>query len=164
MENHLKPQYVTGAGGLLLVAGILGVCAAVLVVGVVAILLSGEAIELEAWISLAISLVVVSLIWLIVPQRFEVWPARLSIVFPTFKWDIGFESIEMVRATRWYEPFAFRGVRFGTSPGQSVAVIRRGARFLGRPNIVISPRDRREFLAAMSSAMSSQAQRPADSE
>ena len=91
-------------------------------------------------------LAILLFVWAILPKRYEVWPDHLRIVFPAWGWDIAYESIETVRGGHWYEAYGFMGVRFATSPSQSVTILRRNANLLTRPNVVISPEGREEFL------------------
>jgi hypothetical protein len=94
-----------------------------------------------------------ALLWFILPRRYEVWPDRLRLQFPTWGWDILYEGIATVRAGRWYEAYGFAGVRFATAPSQLVTILRHRSNMLRRPNLVITPRDRDEFLRQLHRAM-----------
>jgi len=90
----------------------------------------------------------------VIPVRYEIWSQKLSIVFLFGRhWDIPFSTIESVAEAKRWRPYASRGVRFATSPAQAIAVNRKNPRTLGRPNIVISPRDRSVFLPRLQQAL-----------
>jgi hypothetical protein len=100
-----------------------------------------------------------ALFWLILPRRYELWPDRLRLAFAAWRWDIPYDSIEMVREGRWYEAYGFMGVRFATAPGQTVVVLRRNSNLFRRPDLVISPEGRDEFLRQIGPAISLSSQR-----
>ena len=58
-----------------------------------------------------------------------------------------------MRPAEWYKAFAYVGMRFASAPGQSVEVVRVGANMFRRPNLIISPDEREEFLEAARRAM-----------
>jgi hypothetical protein len=107
-------------------------------------------------VSLAATLLIV---WLVLPLRYELWPDRLRVVFPAWKWDIAYDGIRSVRPGRWYEAYGFAGVRFATAPSQSVTILRHDANLFRRPNLVISPEDREVFLRELERAMQNAEQR-----
>jgi hypothetical protein len=94
------------------------------------------------------------LIWVILPRRYELWPGKLSIVFTLgWAWNIPYETISTVRPAKLWEAFAFFGVRFATSPGRAIVVMRKAPGMFRRPNIVISPQNRDRFLAEISAKL-----------
>ena len=105
------------------------------------------------WISLIVVGAVFPLLWLILPRRYEVWPDDLRIVFPLWRWRIGFDSIERVETAKVWQPYGFWGIRFATNPAQAVTIYRKDARLLGRPNLVISPENKDAFLEQLFAVM-----------
>ncbi|HEX5369627.1 MAG TPA: hypothetical protein VFY10_09475 [Dehalococcoidia bacterium] len=93
------------------------------------------------------------LIWLIIPRRYEVWPDSVRLVFPLWRWRIQFDSIERIETAKLWQPYGFWGIRFATNPAQAVTIYRKEARILGRPNLVISPERRDEFLEHLPAAI-----------
>jgi hypothetical protein len=148
-----QPLYQTRAAGTRLLRVFLLVsCILVLALIIVGILIQPN--QLVIWLTVAASsLMPVLLVWLVVPEGFEVWPDRLRLVFPLFGWDLRIDTIESVQPARWWQSYAFRGIRFATAPTGSVVILRREPRLLGRPNIVISPANRDELLTALSDAL-----------
>jgi hypothetical protein len=69
------------------------------------------------------------------------------------RWTLSFDTIESVEIARWWHAYAFMGVRFASNPGKSVDIIRRDANVISRPNVVISPDDRDEFIATLNGAL-----------
>lgn len=108
--------------------------------GVVALLLTVAAIAL--------------LIWVILPRSFEVYDDRLVIVFPWWRWNIGMDSIELVREGKGYQAYGYFGVRFASAPGKSVEIRRRNSNLFKRPNLIVSPDDRSLFVTEMNAALS----------
>src|SRR5687768_16471177 len=64
-------------------------------------------------------LVAPMLLWGILPRRFEIYYDRLVIVFGFGRWNIGFDSIEIVREAKPWQAYAYWGMRFATSPKQA---------------------------------------------
>ncbi len=93
------------------------------------------------------------LLWLVLPRRYEVWPDSLRIVFPLWRWRIDFDSIERVETSKVWQPYGFWGIRFATNPAQAVTIYRKDARMLGRPNLVISPESREDFIEHLYAVM-----------
>ena len=151
--EFMTPVYVARAGGVVYLVAFLAISAALLLAAGLAALLGDWEDQAALWLTLGLAFVSEALVWLIIPRRYEVWPDSLRIVFPAFQWDIRFETIEGVRETSWWEPYAFAGVRFATSPGQALVVLRREPRWFGRPHIVISPQNRRDFIEVMRRAL-----------
>ena len=148
----MQRAHVFKAAGLTVLNLVLGILLLTDVVVVVALLIVG----VPGWISLLffVSFLPAAVIWFILPRRFEVWHDRLVIVFPVLlRWSLSFETIETVEIARWWHAYAFMGVRFASNPRRSVDVIRRQANLITRPNVVISPEDREEFIARMSEAL-----------
>jgi hypothetical protein len=143
--------YSVRAGGVDAWVKILGLAAVAGIIGgaIVAVLDSTTAGVVLA----VIFVLTVVLIWPILPQRYEVWSDRLSLIFPLWRWDLALDSIANVRAATRWEPFAFAGWRFATAPGKAVTVERRDANMFTRPSVVISPEDRERFLEAMHAAL-----------
>jgi hypothetical protein len=137
------PLYVTPAGGLRLFdtafryAGIL----VVFVGGVLSLIVPEDGIA-AVWITMALVLVTMGLIWLIVPRRYEVLPDRLRIVFRAFRWDVRYDTVRDARPAAKWMAYGYWGMRFATSPGNTVEVRRVSPRLFGRPNLIITPYDR----------------------
>jgi hypothetical protein len=148
----MQPVHIFKAAGLSVLNLVIGVLLLADVAVVVALLVVG----VPGWVSLLffVSFLPAALIWLILPRRFEIWDDRLVIVFPVLaRWSLPFETIEAVEEARWWHAYAFMGVRFASSPGQSVDIIRRRPNLITRPNIVISPHDRAEFIVLVKQAL-----------
>ena len=113
------------------------------------------AVEPEKWEGAAITAVALLLtyafVWAVLPTRYELSRNHLGIVFPWKTWRVALDSVEWVRAGNWWEAYGYWGMRFATSPGQSLVIRRKHPNLLTRPNLVISPRDRDEFLRALES-------------
>ena len=90
-------------------------------------------------------------VWAILPTRYELSRSHLGLVFPWKTWRVSLESIEWVRAGNWWEAYGYFGMRFATRPGQSIVIRRRHPNLFTRPNLVISPENRDEFLQAFAS-------------
>jgi hypothetical protein len=148
----MQPVHIFKAAGLSVLNLVIGVLLLADVAVVVALLVVG----VPGWVSLLffVSFLPAALIWLLLPRRFEIWDDRLVIVFPVLaRWSLPFETIEAVETARWWHAYAFMGVRFASSPGQSVDIIRRRPNLITRPNIVISPHDRAEFIVLVKQAL-----------
>jgi hypothetical protein len=87
-------------------------------------------------------------VWAILPTRYELSRTHLGLVFPWKTWRVSLDSIESARAGSWWEAYGYFGMRFTTRPGQPVVIRRRHPNLFTRPNLVISPEDRDEFLRA----------------
>jgi hypothetical protein len=98
-------------------------------------------------------MVIAVLVWAILPRSFEVYDDRLVIVFPAWRWDIGLETIEGVKDARWFQPYAFSGVRFASAPAKAVELRRRDSNLFKRPNIIVSPDDRDLFVTELNAAL-----------
>ena len=109
----------------------------------------------DAWSAALVTAVALLLtyafVWAILPTRYELSRTHLGIVFPWKTWRVSLESIEWVRAGNWWEAYGYFGMRFATRPGQSVVIRRRHPNLFTRPNLVISPENRAEFLKAFDS-------------
>lgn len=147
----MEPLYTAKPGGMgwinPLLAGLLVVTA------VLTVVLLALADTAAALITGGTLLGTTALIWLILPRRYEIWPDRLCLVFPLGTWNIAFETIQTARHGRWYEAYGFIGVRFATAPTRIVTILRRRPGLFTRPNLVISPEDREEFLQQLQRAM-----------
>ena len=148
----MKPLFVAKAGGIRVAPPVLMALTAVLLAaGIVTLAVIPESTGI--WVSLLAVGAVFPLLWLIVPRRYEVWPDSLRLVFPLWRWRIGFESIERVETAKVWQPYGFWGIRFATNPAQAVTVYRKNARLIGRPNLVISPDNKEAFLENLYAAM-----------
>jgi hypothetical protein len=95
-----------------------------------------------------------AVIWLVLPRSFEVWGDRLVIVFPVlFRWTLPFETVATAREAKWWHAYAFMGVRLASNPGMSVDILRVEPSAMRRPNLVITPEDRDEFIARLNAAV-----------
>jgi hypothetical protein len=150
--HAMEPVHIFKAAGLkaldLVIAGMLlfsmGIVVALLIIGY------------PAWVSVLFlgGAVPAAIIWMLLPRRFEVWPDRIVIVFPVlFRWNLPFDSIESVDLAKWWHAYAFMGTRLASSPGSSVDIVRRRHNVLTRPNIVISPEHREEFVERANEAL-----------
>ena len=90
-------------------------------------------------------------VWAILPTRYELSRTHLGIVFPWKTWRVALDSVEWVRAGNWWEAYGYYGMRFATKPGQSIVLRRKHPNLFTRPNLVISPDNRAEFLRALDS-------------
>jgi hypothetical protein len=149
----MEPRYVARAGGIRQAPAVLAALTAILLgVGVLTLVLLPDAAGI--WVLLLSLAPVAAMLWLILPRRYEVWPDSLRIVFPLWRWRIGFDTLERAEPAKAWQPYGFWGLRFVTSPGQAVTVYRKHSRLLGRPNLVISPDSRDEFLAQLHAVLS----------
>jgi hypothetical protein len=127
--------------------------------GTLAILVAGASIELVADAGgggLAIGVVsaaTLTLVFLLIPRRYEVWPNRLVLVFLWRRWQIPFESLEEARPANPLFGYGYLGLRFATAPSQSVEVRRVRSNLFRRPNLIISPGGREEFLRVLQQAL-----------
>lgn len=145
------PLYTFQAGGTGLPRGVLVVVTVVSLLGcavTAALVPESRAGMLFAAVML---LVLCGLIWAVVPTRYELSRTHLSIVFPWKTWRVALDSVERARPGRWWESYAYWGLRFVTSPEQSIVIQRKRQNLLIRPNVVISPKDRDAFLRALNS-------------
>ena len=147
----MEPVYAARAGGLGWIRVLILAEAVLFTVAAIAIAVySGDAV---AWlITTAGFALTIGLIVAILPRRYEVWPDRLSLVFPLWRWNIPFDTVGAVRKAVWWEAYAGMGMRFATSPGQAI-VVERHQPHLTRPNLVISPEDREELILRLQSAL-----------
>jgi hypothetical protein len=147
-----EPLFVARDGGPGWVRALLFFEAIIFSVAIIA--LAVDSADTVAWLAtLAAFALTTGLILLILPRRFEVWTDRLRLGFPLWRWDIPFDTIDGARPARWWEPYGGIAVRFATSPGKAVVIERLGRRFF-RPNFVVSPEDRDEFIARLNAAKS----------
>lgn len=93
------------------------------------------------------------LLYLLIPRRYEVFADRMAVVFVWRRWEIPYETIESVRAAAQLYAYAYIGVRFATAPSQSVEVRRVRSSLLRRPNLIISPQGRDEFVRVLQQAL-----------
>jgi hypothetical protein len=145
------PLYTFEAGGMRVLRAVLLVLTFVSLVGCGVI----AALAPESWGAAAVTavslLLTYAFVWAILPSRYELSRTHLGIVFPWKTWRVSLESVDWVRAGRWWEAYGYYGMRFTTNPGQSIVIHRKQPNLLTRPNLVISPRDRDEFLRALES-------------
>jgi len=90
-------------------------------------------------------------LWAILPTRYQLSHTHLGIVFPWKTWRVALDSVEWVRAGNWWEAYGYYGMRFATKPGQSIVLRLKHPNLFTRPNLVISPDNRAEFLRALDS-------------
>ena len=140
-------------GGLRVPDLALGLTVASLLMLGVAVFVVWPARAAAFWIAVLTGLMAVALIHVLLPRRYEIWPDRLRIVFPFWRWDVAFDSLEYARPSKWWEAYAFMGMRFATDPGQAIVVQRRDPRLFTRPHLVISPADRMTFLSQLDNVM-----------
>jgi hypothetical protein len=140
----MEPLHVSKSAGVRVIERFLVLAGILLTAGAVIASFAG-ADPAEVWVTVGLLLATLLFVWLILPRGLEVWPDRVRLVLPVYTWDIDLETIAEVREARPWEPYAFMGVRFATSPARAVVLRRKGAGIL-RPNLVISPENRGLFL------------------
>ena len=145
-----------GMRGLNVALGLVTVGLLVAAVIVLAVWPEGAAVLLFTIVTTIASL---ALVWLILPSRYEIWPDRVRLIFPMWGWDLPFDTIDTAQHGKRWEAYAYTGVRFATSPGQSIVVRRRGSNLFKRPHAVISPADRAVFLRELDKAVRDHASR-----
>jgi hypothetical protein len=92
-------------------------------------------------------------IFLLGPRRLEVWPDGLVIVFVLWRWRLPFETVAEARLARTRSAIGYWGVRLSTAPAASIEVRRVESNLLSRPNLIISPEGRDEFLGVLEEAL-----------
>ena len=130
---------------------ILLLLAVVSIVGCIIVVVADPDAWSGALVTAIALLLTYAFVWAILPTRYELSRSHLGLVFPWKTWRVSLESIEWVRAGSWWEAYGYFGMRFATRPGQSVIIRRRHPNLFTRPNLVISPEDRDEFLRAFDS-------------
>ena len=94
------------------------------------------------------------LLFVLVPRRYEIWRDRLVLVFLWRRWNVPFETMQGANPARTLNAYGYlKGVRFATAPSRSVEVRRRRGSLWRRPNLIISPEDRDEFLRLLQLAL-----------
>jgi hypothetical protein len=145
------PLYTFEAGGMRVLRAVLLILTVVSLAGCILL----AVMEPEEWVGAAITAVALLLmyafVWVILPTRYELSRTHIGIVFPWKTWHVALDSVEWVRAGNWWEAYGYYGMRFATSPGQSIVIRRKHPNLFTRPNLVISPKDRDEFLGALES-------------
>lgn len=149
----MEPLFTARPGGMRVLNAVLAALIGLDVV--LAVILLVFANVSAALVTFGTMLLTVAIIWVILPKRYEVWPAHLRIVFPMWGWNIDYAGIETVREAAALESYAFIGVRFATAPSQAVTILRRNPNLFTHPNVVISPEDREEFMRHLQRAMRS---------
>jgi hypothetical protein len=147
-----EPLFVMPAAGIRWV-GLIVAAVLLIDVAIVAALIATE--DVPPWVLLLVCselLVVLLVLWLVIPRRFELHEDALVLAFPLFHWRIPLETIEVARPAQGWMPYAYWGMRFATAPGQAVE-IRRVRPSLTRSNLIVSPVDRSEFLRRLSEAL-----------
>ena len=120
---------------------------ATLILGIVFIL--AEGIGAGVWV-LAVSVLTGLFISSVLPRKYEIRPDMIRIVLGwPFTLSLPFSTIDEIRPARWYVTLAHGGLRLATSVKTPVLVVRRG-----RWDVVISPKDRQEFVDGAMSAIS----------
>jgi hypothetical protein len=94
-----------------------------------------------------------AVIFLVVPRRLEVGPDSLVIVFALWRWRLPFETVVDVRPANTWSAIGYWGVRLSTAPAASIEVRRVESSLLSRPNLIISPEARDEFLRVLEEAL-----------
>ena len=143
-----------GAGGIGIVGPVLALLFVTLMIIIVAAILDGSAPFWGVALVGGSVFLTIAGIWAIIPRRYEVYDDRLVIVFSVWRWNIGMDSIDVVREAQTWQSYAYMGFRFSTTPAQAVELRRIRTGMLRRPNIIISPEDRTVFLAEVNTALS----------
>jgi hypothetical protein len=117
----------------------------------------------ESLISLALIAVGVGvfvLMFSMVPERFEVFRDRLSIVLPLYRWDIAYGQIVTVRPERASDLFK-QWAPFGSWPAASAVIVTTGS-IASKPwplaliyqgnGVILSARGHAAFLSALQDA------------
>ena len=154
------PLLVTPAAGARWADALLwtGAISSVFVLAVLASLLPRERTGLIVTaVALALTFAVIGLV---LPRRYEVWPDHLTVVLPLWAWRLPVETIAEVRRAEVWKAFGYIGVRFTTAPSASVEV-RRVKAGPSRPNVILSPVDRDEFIRVLASRLEARAGRGA---
>ena len=145
------PLYTFEAGGIRVLRTILLVLTAVSIIGCIILIV----VDPDSWSASLVTAVALLLtyafVWAILPTRYELSRTHLGIVFPWKTWRVALDSVEWVRAGNWWEAYGYYGMRFATKPGQSIVIRRKHPNLFTRPNLVISPDNRAEFLRALDS-------------
>ena len=145
------PLYTFEAGGMRVLRTILLVLTAVSILGCIMVVV----VDPDSWSASLVTAVALLLtyafVWAILPARYELSRTHLGIVFPWKTWHVALDSVEWVRAGNWWEAYGYYGMRFATKPGQSIVIRRKHPNLFTRPNLVISPDNRAEFLRALDS-------------
>jgi hypothetical protein len=92
-------------------------------------------------------------IFLLGPRWLEVWPDCLVIVFALWRWRLPFETVAEARPANTWSAIGYWGVRLSTAPTASIEVRRVESNVLRRPNLIISPESRDEFLGVLEEAL-----------
>jgi hypothetical protein len=148
-----EPRLVMRAAGLAWVKTFLWAMLAVEAVLLVTLAASGSMPLLGVLATLLGLSAVILLVWAILPRSFEVYDDRLVIVFPRWRWNIPLDSIELVRDATGFQPYGYWGLRFASAPAKAVELRRRRSNLFRRPNLIISPDDRRLFVTEMTAAL-----------
>ena len=147
MITRTAPKYDLWILGLICVAPVV-----TLVLGIILIVVEGIGVGAGV---LAVSVFTGPLYWSVLPRKYELQPDKMRIVLGwPFALNVPFSTVEEVRPARWINTLAYSGLRFATSVRTPVVVARRRGW-----NIVISPRDRGEFLETALRALSSYRQK-----
>jgi apolipoprotein N-acyltransferase len=87
--------------------------------------------------------------WLVMPHRFEIYPARLRVVLGApFAFNIDLAGITAVEVLSPARAFAISGLKMATDAGTALIVKRRG-----KLDVSLSPRDRDEFIRVLEATM-----------
>jgi hypothetical protein len=130
-----------------------------LLAATIIVLLTGLVLEIAleasggAIATAAVFALTFAVIFLLVPRQLEVWPDGLLIVFVRWRWCVPFETLADARPARAWSASGYWGVRLSTAPAASIEVRRVKANLLTRPNLIISPEGRDEFLPALQGAL-----------
>ncbi len=121
-----------------------GVVALTLILGLVQISVNGR----EALTVFGVVLFEIILFRMILPRRFQILSDKLRIVLGgPLAINIPLSDIEEVRARTGIKAFVYFGVRFATSSGHTVEIIRKKGL-----NMVISPTNDDEFIKQLNLA------------
>jgi len=145
------PLYTFEAGGMRVLRTILLVLTAVSILGCIIVVVVDPGSWSASLVTAVALLLTYTFVWAILPTRYELSRTHLGIVFPWKTWRVALDSVEWVRAGNWWEAYGYYGMRFATKPGQSIVIRRKHPNLFTRPNLVISPDNRAEFLRALDS-------------
>lgn len=149
-----EPRLAMGAGGIGLFGPVLVLLLVTEVIIIAALIIDGSAPFWGAVLMGGIVFLTTVFVWAIIPRRYEVYDDRLVIAFTMWRWNIGLDSIELVREAEPWQSYGYWGMRFSTKPSQAIELRRIRPRMPFRPNLIISPDDRTIFLAEMNAALS----------
>ena len=140
----MEPLFSMPAAGMRLLGRVLIACIALNVA--LSVLLLATVNLFAAAVTFVSMLLTIAFVWAIFPQRFELWPEHLRLVFTLFGFNVSYDSIQEARPAHWITAYGYFGMRFVTNPAEAVVIRRRNSNLFTRPHLVISPANREEFL------------------